>query len=50
MQAAWAAGCSIFAYEPASSKDEHIKQELIALYRDLARFVMTQAEGGPSHV
>jgi chromosome partitioning protein len=50
LQAAWAAGCSIFAYEPASSKDEHIKQELIALYRELARFVMTQAEGGPPHV
>lgn len=46
LQAAWAAGCSIFAYQPPSRKDEHIKHELIDLYRDLARFVMTQAEGG----
>ncbi len=50
LQAAWATGCSIFAYEPPSRKDEHIKQELIAQYRDLARFVMTQAEGGEPRV
>jgi chromosome partitioning protein len=46
LQAAWAAGRSIFAYEPPSRKDELIKHELIEQYRDLARFVMTQAEEG----
>ncbi len=48
LQAAWAAGCSIFAYQPPSSSDEKTKREVIQLYRDLARFVMNQAEGGAS--
>src|SRR5215216_237932 len=46
LQAAWASGCSIFAYEPPSSADERIKREVTDLYRDLGRFVMDQAEGG----
>ncbi len=50
LQAAWAAGCSIFAYPSPSTKDELIKQELVCLYRKLARFVMAQAEGGTPHV
>jgi chromosome partitioning protein len=46
LQAAWAAGCSIFAYTPPSSADEKNKREVIEVYRELARFVMEQAEGG----
>jgi chromosome partitioning protein len=49
LQAAWAAGCSIFAYEPASSADEKTKREVVELYRELGRFVIDQAEGGASH-
>lgn len=50
LQAAWAAGCSIFAYPSPSTKGALIKQELMSLYRKLARFVMAQAEGGTPHV
>ena len=46
LQAAWAAGCSIFAYPPPSAADEKTKREVVDLYRELARFVMDQAEGG----
>jgi chromosome partitioning protein len=46
LQAAWASGCSIFAYSPPSSADDKNKREVIDLYRELARFVMDQAEGG----
>ena len=46
LQAAWAAGCSIFAYQPPSNADEKTKREVVELYRELARFVMEQAEGG----
>ena len=46
LQAAWATGCSIFAYQPPSSAEERTKREVIDIYRDLARFVMDQAEGG----
>ena len=46
LQAAWAAGCSIFAYTPPSTADEKTKREVVELYRALARFVMDQAEGG----
>ncbi len=46
LQAAWAAGCSIFAYEPPSSADEKTKREVVELYRELGRFVIEQAEGG----
>ena len=46
LQAAWAAGCSIFAYTPASGADERTKREIVELYRELGRFVMEQAEGG----
>ncbi len=46
LQAAWASGCSIFAYQPPSSADERTKHEVIELYQHLARFVMEQTEGG----
>ncbi|MDP9366187.1 MAG: ParA family protein [Chloroflexota bacterium] len=46
LQAAWAAGCSIFAYAPASNADEKTKREVAGLYRELGRFVMEHAEGG----
>ena len=46
LQAAWAAGVSIFAYQPHSSAEEATKREVGELYRELARFVMAQAEGG----
>src|SRR3712207_1850515 len=46
LQAAWAAGCSIFAYHPPSSADEKTKREVVELYRELGRFVIEQAEGG----
>lgn len=46
LQAAWAAGCSIFAYTPLSTADEKTKREVVELYRELAHFVMDQAEGG----
>jgi chromosome partitioning protein len=49
LQAAWAAGCSIFAYPPPSPADEKTKREVIALYRELAHFVMDQAQGGAIH-
>jgi chromosome partitioning protein len=50
LQAAWAAGRSIFAYQPASSADEKTKREVIELYLELGRFVMDQADGGASRV
>jgi chromosome partitioning protein len=46
LQAAWAAGCSIFAYTPPNNADEKTKREVVELYRELARFVMEQAGGG----
>jgi chromosome partitioning protein len=46
LQAAWAAGCSIFAYQPPSNADEKTKREVVELYRELANFVMEQVEGG----
>jgi chromosome partitioning protein len=46
LQAAWASGCSIFAYQPPSSAEERTKREVVDIYRDLGRFVMEQAEGG----
>ncbi len=47
LQAAWAAGCSIFAYQVPTKADEHTKQEIMALYRELAKLVMERvAEGG----
>jgi chromosome partitioning protein len=46
LQAAWAAGCSIFAYDPPLHADEKTKREVVELYRELARFVMEQVEGG----
>jgi chromosome partitioning protein len=46
LQAAWATGCSIFAYDPPSNADEKTKREVVELYRQLARFVMEQVEGG----
>lgn len=45
LQAAWAAGCSIFAYEPVSSADHKIQQEVIERYRELGRFVIDQLRG-----
>jgi chromosome partitioning protein len=50
LQAAWSAGCSIFAYPVLSKTDEHTKQEIMALYRELAKLVMERAaEGGTHH-
>ena len=49
LQAAWAAGCSIFAYQPPTSADEKTKREVVEAYRDLARFVIDQAAGGSIH-
>jgi chromosome partitioning protein len=46
LQAAWAAGCSIFAYPPPSSADEKTKREVVEVYLELGRFVLEQAEGG----
>jgi hypothetical protein len=48
--AAWSSGCSIFAYPVPSKTDEHTKQEIMALYRELAKLVMERAaEGGTHH-
>ena len=50
LQVAWSAGCSIFAYPVLSKTDEHTKQEIMALYRELAKLVMEwAAEGGTHH-
>ena len=49
LQSAWANGTSIFAYRPSSTADERTKQEVVELYRDFARFVMKQVEGGTTH-
>ena len=50
LQAAWSSGCSIFAYPVLSKTDEHTKQEIMALYRELAKLVMEwAAEGGTHH-
>jgi chromosome partitioning protein len=49
LQAAWAAGRSIFAYDPRSAADEKTKREVIELYRALARFVIDHAEGDVRH-
>jgi chromosome partitioning protein len=46
LQAAWSSGHSIFAYEPASRAEEKTRKEIVELYRQLAEFVMLQAEGG----
>ena len=50
LQATWSSGCSIFAYPVPSKTDEHTKQEIMALYRELAKLVMERAaEGGTHH-
>ena len=46
LQAAWSSGHSIFAYEPDSRTEEKTRKEIIELYRQLAEFVIHQAEGG----
>ncbi|MDQ2636812.1 MAG: ParA family protein [Actinomycetota bacterium] len=46
LQAAWAAGRSIFAHETSTAADERTRREVVDTYRDLGRFVVTQAEGG----
>lgn len=46
LQAAWASGCSIFAYHTTTSSDERNKREMIDLYRELGRFVIAQTTGG----
>jgi chromosome partitioning protein len=48
LQAAWAAGRSIFAYAPRTAADEKTKREVVDLYRELARFVIAHAEGDAS--
>jgi hypothetical protein len=45
LQAAWAAGCSIFAHEPVSSANHKIQQDVIERYRELGRFVIDQLIG-----
>jgi chromosome partitioning protein len=46
LQAAWSSGYSIFAYEPTTSTEEKTRKEIVEIYRQLAKFVMDQAEGG----
>jgi chromosome partitioning protein len=46
LQEAWSSGQSIFAYKPPARNEERTKNELVATYRQLAEFVMQQAEGG----
>ena len=49
LQAAWSSGHSIFAHEPTTSAEEKTRKEIVELYRQLAEFVLHQAEGG-NHV
>jgi chromosome partitioning protein len=46
LQAAWSAGCSIFAYKPDKSADGETKGELMEMYRKLASLVEERAKGG----
>jgi hypothetical protein len=43
LQVAWSKGCSIFGYKTRSLQEEHTKQEIVELYRQLAIYVMEQA-------
>jgi chromosome partitioning protein len=45
LQVAWSKGCSIFGYKTRSLQEEHTKQEIVELYRQLAIYVMEQARG-----
>jgi hypothetical protein len=49
LQAAWSSGCSIFAYQVPSKADEHTKQEIMTLYRELVKLVMERAAEGDTH-
>lgn len=44
LQAAWSVGCSIFAYKPSARAEEQIRNEITALYEDLAVFVMDRVK------
>jgi len=46
LQEVWAQGCSIFAFEPASSTQAHGKEEIVELYRQLAEQIMAKVQGG----
>jgi chromosome partitioning protein len=45
LQYAWDTGCSIFTYTPKDSKQAETREELIELYRRLAKFIQHQAKG-----
>jgi chromosome partitioning protein len=46
LQEAWSSGQSVFAYKAPARNEERTRSELVATYRQLAEFVMKQAEGG----
>jgi chromosome partitioning protein len=46
LQDVWSQGCSIFAYQPSSSTQAHGQEEIIALYRQLATYVLKAVHGG----
>lgn len=46
LQSAWSRGCSIFAYQPASSAEEQTRAELADIHRQLAQFVLERVQGG----
>ncbi len=43
LQDAWGAGCSIFSYRAHSSGDEKTREEICAIYTQLATYVMERA-------
>jgi chromosome partitioning protein len=45
LQQAWSKGCSIFAYQPGSTKEEQTRREIADVYKELALFIMGK-EGG----
>jgi chromosome partitioning protein len=49
LQAAWSAGCSIFAYPVPSKADEHTKQEIMEHYQERAKLVMERVAEGGTH-
>ncbi len=49
LQEVWAAGCSIFSYQPTSSAQAHAKDEIVELYRQLADLLLTRAREGDTH-
>jgi chromosome partitioning protein len=49
LQQAWSKGCSIFAYQPGSTKEEQTRREIADLYRELALYITGRAEGGDNN-